>query len=178
MTDAAKHPSRKDIRKAVRDPERLKAVHETKIYKTKPEAVFDALTKRASELLNAPLVLITLVDEHSDYVKSQVGLEKRYADKQEIPYGPSFCQLTVAQKEPVIIRDVSKFPTLRLFPSVAFRHVRAHLGVPLVLDGHAIGNCCVIDYQPHDWTEADVANLQAIADEAMAEIRLRQEDAE
>ena len=173
MTDTPKLPKRNDIRKAVRDPERLKAVRASSIYHTKPEAAFDELTQRASKLLRAPMVLITLVDEYGDYVKSQVGLEDRYASKQEIDIGPSFCQLTIAQKEPVVIPDTSKFPTLRLFPSVAFHHVRAHLGIPLVVDGHAIGNCCVIDYQAHDWTPEDVANLTIIANQALAQIKLR-----
>lgn len=151
-------------------PERVAAVAATGQREWSPNQVLDQLTDRASKLLKAPIALITLVDEATDLIKSQVGMPDQIAGKHRIDDEPTFCQLTVAQREPVVINDALAVPTLRLFPSVASGGVRAHMGVPLEVDGQMIGNCCVIDYKPRQWTEAEVAELRQIAQEALSEI--------
>lgn len=163
-------PSIEDLKLAVKDPERLEAVRNTRMLDTGYEAVFDELTREASYQLKAPLVLLTLVDEYRDFVKSHVGLSEPNASSQEITDFPTFCQLTVAQREPLIINDTRDVAMLRYFPSVRFLGVRAHLGVPLVSDGQPIGNCCVIDFRPRQWTPADIEALTGIATEAMHQL--------
>jgi GAF domain-containing protein len=160
------------IQRAVKDPTRLEAVRSTGLLDTPPEEAFDELTRAASRMLGAPLAILTLVDEYRDYVKSQVGLPDAQATAQEITDTPTFCQLTVAQVEPLAINDTHKVPMLGMFPSVRQSGVRAHLGIPLILDGHAIGNCCVIDFHPRVWTADDIAVLTKLAAEATRLISL------
>jgi GAF domain-containing protein len=156
-----------DTLKVVADPTRLAAVKASGMLGTLPEQAFDELTREASRLLGVPLAILTLVDEYDDFVKSQVGLPEPYASTQTIADTPTFCQLTVAQAEPLAINDTSKVPMLQLFPSVRRAGVRSHLGIPLIVDGQAIGNCCVMDFHPREWTSEDIATLTRLAEQAM-----------
>ena len=146
---------------------RLKTVKSTHMLGRAPEEAFDELTREASRLLDAPLALLTLVDEYDDFVISQVGLPDPMASNQRITDIPTFCQLTIAQAEPLAINDTRDVPMLQIFPSVRNNGVRAHLGIPLFVDGQAIGNCCVLDFRPRVWTAEDIATLTGLAEVAM-----------
>lgn len=166
-------PDPRDIPDAVNNPDRLQAVRDTNLLDTPYEEAFDQLSQQAQQQLKVPVVLISLVDQDRDFIKSQIGLPQDSASSQQITAHPSFCQLTVTASEPVVINDTQAFPTLRLFPSVSDTGVRAHLGIPLKLGDQPVGNCCAIDFMPRQWSEQDVANLQAIANLAMVEIAKR-----
>ena len=155
-------PGPKDIKAAVNDPERLKAVREVAA-SVRPNAVFERLSQAAGELLRAPLALISLVEEDRDIIYGQTGIPRAIAENGYIDAQPSFCALTITASEPVVIEDAQAVPTLRLFPSVSQMGVRAHLGIPLKLGGEPVGNCCVIDFQPRRWTPEDVAALERLA---------------
>ena len=146
---------------------RLKTMQGTRMLGRAPEEAFDELTREASRLLDAPLALLTLVDEYNDFVISQVGLPEPMASNQRITDTPTFCQLTIAQAEPLAINDTRDVPMLQIFPSVRNNGVRAHLGIPLFVDGQAIGNCCVLDFRPRVWTAEDIATLTGLAEIAM-----------
>lgn len=160
-------PTIKVLQAATKSVARLKAVGATDLLGSSPEEAFDELTREASRLLGAPLALLTLVDEYDDFVLSQVGLPEPMSSAQRITETPTLCQLTVAQAEPLAINDTHDVPMLRIFPSVRNNGVRAHLGIPLIVDGQAIGNCCVLDFHPRVWTAEDVATLTGLAEIAM-----------
>lgn len=171
------HTSIENLDSSIKDESRLAAVKDTGLLDTAYEEAFDALTREASKELGVPVALLTLVDEYRDFVKSHVGLPEAYDKSQEITDSPTFCQLTVAQAEPLAINDTRDVVMLQLLPSVARMGVRAHLGIPLIVDGQAIGNCCVLDFQPRKWTEDDIAKLTALAERAMkliSQAKLRQ----
>src|SRR6266566_1645565 len=47
-------------------------------------------------------------------------------------------------------------------------------GVPLITsEGHALGTFCIVDRQPHDWTEEEIGILRVLATSAMSEIELQ-----
>ncbi|HUD11622.1 MAG TPA: GAF domain-containing protein [Candidatus Saccharimonadia bacterium] len=165
----SKLPDQSEISKAVHNPERLEAVRAVSASDRPSKAIFERLSRRASELLNTPVALISLVEEDADLIYGQTGLPEYIAKTRQIEAQPSFCQLTITAEEPVVINDAQKVPTLRLFPSVAKMGVRAHLGIPLQIDGQPVGNCCVIDFMPREWTQKDVAALSELASAAVRE---------
>ena len=136
--------------------------------------IFDQLSKEAAQLLDTPLAFISLVEADKDIIYGQSGLPTAICDVGYIDVQPSFCQLTIASEKPVVIDDARLVPTLRLFPSVVQLGVRAHLGIPLKIDGQPVGNCCVIDFRPRKWTEADVENLTSLAMRALEHFRQEQ----
>jgi GAF domain-containing protein len=163
-------PGPKDIAAAVNNPERLKAVREL-AGSVRPNAIFERLSRAAGELLRAPLTLISLVEDDRDIIYGQTGIPRAMAEKGYIDAQPSFCALTITADKPVVIEDAQAVPTLRLFPSVSQLGVRAHLGIPLKLDGQPVGNCCVIDFRPRRWSPEDVAALTQLAEQALEEMR-------
>ena len=54
--------------------------------------------------------------------------------------------------------------------------VAAYAGAPLITaDGHCLGTISVLDWEPRDWTDEQVAMLQDLAATAVTELELRQE---
>jgi GAF domain-containing protein len=162
-----------EIEAAIHDPARLAEVEASGLLDTAAEEIFDELTREASRRLGAPLAMLTVVDEYRDYVKSHVGLPEPYATNRELIDTPTSCQLTIAQGEPVVINDTSRAPLYDIFPSVRHSGVRAHMGIPLTLNGQPVGNCCVIDFRPREWTDEDLAVLIELAEKAMALLQAR-----
>jgi GAF domain-containing protein len=169
MLYSAEVPSREAIAKAVHDESRLATVRAVDAVEQRRHPIFDDLSRQASRLLDVPLALISLVEEDRDIIYGQYGLAAATCDVGYIDAQPSFCQLTITSEKPVVITDAQQVPTLRLFPSVVSLGVRAHLGIPLRVDGQPIGNCCVIDFRPREWTASDVAHLSELAAAAIAQ---------
>jgi GAF domain-containing protein len=164
-----KLPGNSEIESAVRDPDRLRAVRSVAQSRQSSNRVFEQLSRKASELLHTPVALISLVEEDADLIYGQMGLPSNLAAAGQIDAQPSFCQLTITAEKPVVINDAQKVPTLRLFPSVSKLGVRAHLGIPLQIDGQPVGNCCVLDFKPRDWTPEDIQLLSELAAMAVKE---------
>ena len=156
------------------DPARLAAVRATALLDTPAEAAFDRLTRLASTILEAPMALVSLVDQNRDFWKACVGIPEPFATKREIRLAPSFCQHAILSAAPLVVRDATLDQTFADFPAVKGLGIRAYLGIPLVTErGEALGSFCVLDLKPRDWTAENVAILTDLAAVAMTEIELR-----
>ena len=86
----------------------------------------------------------------------------------------SFCQYVVRSGDAVIVTDTSEDPRTRENPSILTMGVRAWAGVPLrAPDGSILGSFCVVDVEPHVWSDEDVEALTTLAQAASREIALR-----
>jgi PAS domain S-box-containing protein len=63
---------------ALDQPARLAALHDTALLDSLPEESFDRLARLASRLLNAPVALVSLVEQERQFFKSCVGLPEPY----------------------------------------------------------------------------------------------------
>jgi len=57
------------------EAERLAALHAYRVLDTAPEQPFDDLAHLASQVCDAPISLVTLVDQDRQWFKAHVGLE-------------------------------------------------------------------------------------------------------
>ncbi|MDP3783620.1 MAG: histidine kinase, partial [Sphingopyxis sp.] len=80
---------------------RLDTLREYRILDTGPEEAFDRVTKMVADLYDAPIALVSLVDDCRQWFKSSYGL-----DVSETPRDISFCQYVIAEDKPVVIVDV------------------------------------------------------------------------
>lgn len=159
---------------AVRDPDRLAAVHRTGLLDTPAEEAFDRLTRLAAKVTRAPVTFISLVDAERDFYKSSFGFGEPLATERQLS-GVTFCHYTVGSYNPVVIPDVRADPEFSRVPTVESLGVAAYLGVPLIdADGHPIGSFCAIDFEPHAWSDTDVEVVRELAESTMREIGLRQ----
>jgi serine phosphatase RsbU (regulator of sigma subunit) len=156
------------------DPARLAALRATGLPDSPAEENFDRLAKLAARLLGAPIALVSLVDDQRQFFKSAIGLAEPFATERQTPLSHSFCQHVVTSGERLVIPDSLDDDRVRGNLAIPDLGVRAYAGVPLVGDGgHVLGSFCVIDTEPHKWSDDDVEILQELAASVMTEVELR-----
>jgi GAF domain-containing protein len=149
---------------------RLKVLWEYQVLDTVPEEVFDDLTELAARICEAPIALITLVDENRQWFKSKVGVTLS-----ETSRDISFCTHAIAQPDLFIIADATKDARFANNPLVTSEpKVRFYAGAPLVTpDGHALGTLCVIDKVPRELRPDQKIALRVLARHVMTQLELR-----
>jgi hypothetical protein len=162
-----------DVSRQLADGARLVALRTTGLLDSPPAPAFDRLTRLASRFLNAPVVLVSLIDADRQYFKSCLGLPEPWASRRETPLSHSFCQYVVARREPLIVSDAREHPELRENLAIRDLNVIAYAGVPLIdRAGHALGSLCAIDGEPRLWSGQQIDTLRDLAETAVAAIEL------
>ena len=168
LEEAARREALLATATAVQDPGRLAALRKTGLLDTPPDPSFDRHVRLAAEVLNAPVALVSLIDEDRQFFKSAIGVEER-----ETPLSHSFCQHAIANREPLIVEDAREHPLLKHNPAVEELSSVAYAGVPLIdADGYALGTLCVLDTHPRQWTKHQVELLGDLAASVVNEITL------
>ncbi len=152
---------------------RQQVLEATDLMDTPAEPGFDRLTRLAAGLLRAPVALVSLVDERHQFWKSARGLGEPWASCRGTPLSHSFCQHVVHDAAPLVVDDARAHPVLKDNLAIPDLGVIAYAGVPIVVEGEAIGAFCVIDHEPRAWTPEDVGLLNDLAASVVAEIELR-----
>ena len=136
-----------------------------------PEPVYDRITELAARVLEAPVALVSLVDEDRQFFKSCVGLGEPWNTTRETPLSHSFCQYTLDSASRSLIDDARIHPLVRENLAIRDLDVIAYAGVPLITSaGHALGTLCVIDHQPRTWTTEHPDALRILAASVVSEI--------
>jgi signal transduction histidine kinase len=158
----------------VRDPDRLRALHQTLLLDTPVEEAFDRLTRLATSILHVPIALVSLVDADRQFFKSCIGLSEPWASQRETPLSHSFCQHAIALNVPLLIEDARSHPLVRDNLAISDLGVVAYAGIPLTMpDGFVLGSFCIMDTKPRLWKEEEVKILQELAASVLTEIELR-----
>lgn len=160
----------------INHPERLEILKKLYLLDTPVEEAFDRLTRLATQIIDAPVALVSLVAADRQFFKSQCGLPEPYATNRQTPLSHSFCQHVVASGQPLIIEDARRHPLVLDNLAIPDLNVIAYLGMPLTTpEGVELGSFCVIDGEPRTWTEQEVEVVRELAHSVMAEIMLRHE---
>ncbi len=152
------------------DARRLRALRSYRVLDTEPELAFDNVTEIAARLFQAPIVLVSMVDEHRQWFKSKVGLEVS-----ETPREYAFCDHAIRQDEPMVVPDASKDPRFAANPLVTGEpNIRFYCGVPLrTPEGEGLGTLCIIDRKPRSMDGDSLEGLQALARQVEEELEVR-----
>src|SRR5918992_4865460 len=162
-----------DAAAAVKDTDRVNALHATGLLDSDVTPSFDRLARLASHVLNAPVALVSLVDADRQFFKSCLGLPEPWASQRQSPLTHSFCQHAVASREPLLVDDAREHELLRDNLAIRDMGVIAYAGIPLIdPDGYALGTLCVIDSRPRHWTTHQVQLLSDLAASVVTEITL------
>jgi GAF domain-containing protein len=153
-----------------KEKKRLKVLWQYDVLDTVPEEVFDDLTELAARICEAPVALISLVDENRQWFKSKVGLTTN-----ETSRDVSFCSHAIEQEGLFIIPDATKDQRFAHNPLVTSDpKIRFYAGAPLVTpDGHALGSLCVIDKVPRELRADQQQALRVLARHVMTQLELR-----
>jgi GAF domain-containing protein len=152
------------------DRKRLEVLWQYDVLDTVPEQVFDDLTELAASICEAPIALLTLVDEKRQWFKSKVGVSLS-----ETSRDVSFCGHAILQRELFIVPDATRDERFARNPLVtAEPQIRFYAGAPLISpDGYALGTLCVIDQVPHTLRPDQKRALQILSRHVMTQLELR-----
>lgn len=158
------------VRLDERELQRLDAVRRYDVLDTPPDGAFDRITALAARLLDAPIALVTIVDEDRIWFKSRFGV-----DTAETGRDPGLCASAVLHGRPWVVTDALSDPRTLANPLVAGSFgLRFYVGVPLTTsDGHHLGTLCVIDRVARPVRDADLETLTALAGVVVDELELR-----
>ena len=157
------------------ESDRLAALRSYRILDTPPEPAFDDLVQLAARACQAPIALISLIDERRQWFKAEVGLGVR-----ETPLDRSICLTATLQPGLTIVPDLTEDPRFARNPLVTGEpHLRFYAGAVLKTpDGVPLGALCVLDCMPRDLTEEQASTLTVLARQVMSQLELRRAIAE
>ncbi len=153
------------------ESERLAALERYGILDTETEELFDSIAKIAATICDAPVALITLVDEKRQWFKAAVGL-----GIPETSRDVAFCAHAILEPNKLlIVPDSTKDERFHDNPLVTGEpKVRFYAGAPIVTsDQHALGSLCVIDYQPRKLSHRQQDALRKLSIQVCANLDLR-----
>lgn len=151
---------------------RAVALEELAVLDTPEEQAFDDIVFIASRTCDAPIALISLLDEDRQWFKARVGLDVCQTDISQ-----SVCRIDIDQGDMLVIPDLTSDPRTSTNPLVTGdRAFRFYAGAPLVLrSGIIVGRLCVIDTvaRPEGLTPEQITLLRALARQVSDQLDLR-----
>jgi GAF domain-containing protein len=157
------------------EKKRLKVLWQYEVLDTVPEAVFDDLTELAARICEAPIALISLVDERRQWFKSKVG-----TSVSETSRDVSFCAHAIKQSDLFIVPDATRDERFANNPLVTSDpKIRFYAGAPLITtDGYALGTLCIIDKVPRELRLDQKQALGILARHVVSQLELRRRSKE
>lgn len=168
------------------EAERLATLRRFAILDSKKESAFDRITNLASELFDAPIALISLIDSDRQWFKASCGLEAP-----ELPRDLAFCAYTILEDGVLCVPDTTQDKRFKDNPFVTCEvPIKFYCGAPLVAqNGHRLGSLCIVDTKTrHDFGKkqqqrlADLAaivvdqmDMRSVTGSVLEEIECRQE---
>lgn len=154
-----------DMASCLANLDRLAALDASGLVDAPRSETLDELTRQAADRLAAPMAYLNVLDQRRQYHVASFGSPTtERVEAVEV----SYCQHVVAQDDVVVVNDSQTDALVRDNPSTIDGGIRAYLGVPVRRDGHCLGSFCVVDLQPRQWTEEDLAVLEELATQVAA----------
>lgn len=165
-----------DARASRKEEKRLADLQRYAILDTPAERAYDDIVYLASFICDAPIALISLIDEDRQWFKAKVGL-----DVLQTPRGDAFCAYAIQSPgELMQVPDASLDPRFANNPLVTGDpNIRFYAGAPLVsASGAALGTVCVIDRVPRTLDLRMTEALKALSRQVVALLELRHSEVE
>ena len=149
---------------------RLEVLRSFDILDTAPEKTYDDITSLTAELCEAPICMVSLVDEDRQWFKSTVGLGGMCESELEL----SLCAHAVEQDSYLEIEDTLLDERTAGNPLCqSDRPVRFYAGAILrTFDGWPLGTLCVLDFKPRKLTDLQKRVLTVHAKSVMKQLEL------
>ncbi|WP_433089158.1 GAF domain-containing protein [Dactylosporangium sp. CA-052675] len=137
-----------------------------------------AICRRSAERLGMPIAAVQAVLDTATATLAATATIGASDDEHLMvatgggPNEFAFCPQVLLDDAPFVADDLARHPIHGANPIVRAGLIRSYAGVPLRLpSGHILGSHCVMGGEPHAFTGADLAELAAAGDAAVAAIR-------
>jgi PAS domain S-box-containing protein len=142
-----------------RDQRISEAVRRLQILDTPRERSFDDLVALASQVMKAPMAVISIIDGDRLWFKAEVGMPVG-----EMPQAVALCEGPIRLDQIVVIVDARREPAYADHPSVVGPpFIRSYVGVPVHgPDGTVISVLAIADTEPRVFSGEQVSLLEAI----------------
>ena len=154
---------------------RLHVLDSLRLLDSPPEHEFDALVQIARHVMDCPIALISLVDDHRQWFKARCGI-----DATETSRDVAFCAHAIRGDGMMLVPDATRDSRFADNPHVTGPpHVRFYAGIPIRVSLHddepdaPIGTLCVVDTRPRNIGPGKSAMLHQLAHLAEELIRRR-----
>ncbi|TRO96357.1 GAF domain-containing protein [Glycocaulis profundi] len=121
---------------------------------------FQEIVDTAAHVFGAPMAFVSLVDADRLWFFARHGVETR-EERRDV----SFCAHAILHPEPLVLlnagidRRVSSNPLVQSEP-----YVRFYAGAPVMVQGHAMGTLCILDFEPRfRFSERETETLKFLA---------------
>lgn len=163
-----------DLQKLI-DPQRLKRLDALALAERRDTGGLTRLTRLAARLLDVPAAFVSLVEAGRQVFLAQTGLPEALAARGSLPLTHSFCAHAVAAGETLSVSDARLDPRFSDNGLLTEYGVVAYAGKLLTLeDDLSIGALCVIDFEPRNWSEDDLATLGDLALSVLTDLQLHE----
>jgi PAS domain S-box-containing protein len=154
---------------------RLKALHGYGVLDSPGEAVYDRITELAATICDAPVSLISFIDEKREWFKAKAGLAAS-----EIPRDQSFCRYTIMDTAILEVEDATKDERFKENILVTGdSKFRFYAGYPLTDPlGYALGTLSVMGHEPKLLTDNQKKALQLLAHDVISLVTERKQKKE
>ena len=144
--------------------EHVQAVTDAALAHLELDELFEVLLPRIRDILEADTCAVLLLDEETSELaaRAAVGIEEEVEQGVRIPFGGGFAGRVAASKQPVILDDVDHADVLN--PILRQKGIKSMLGVPLLVEGNALGVIHVGTLVHRRFTADDVELLQLVAE--------------
>jgi hypothetical protein len=150
---------------------RLEALQASGVLDANWRPHLDRVARKVADAFDAPIGLVTLVDDSCQLWKGAAGLPEDLEKTRQGSRETSICSHVVAANAPLVVEDTARDRRFARNPFLRERGLRFYAGVPLRTEsGQVIGSLCVLDKKPRTLSPRDMKLLQVIADELMDEI--------
>lgn len=159
---------------AAEDVERVRALRASGAFDEHLRRQFDHAAKRAADIFDVPLAMVTLVDEDTQRVGGSagglgsapgVGGTKAF----EMPRPLSMCGHVVASGETMVVEDIARDPRFANNPALLANGLRFYAGAPFGdATNHVFGSLCLMDTKPRTLTPREIKLLGTLASDLTA----------
>lgn len=160
----------------VDDAKRVDALTATRVLEGDKREALDALAKRAADVFNTGIAVITTIDKDREYFVGQSGKFPKATTDDSGTLLPmaredAICNYVIGDDDALVVSDIERDPRFADNETIKLWDVRFYAGAPLrIAEGQIIGALCILDSKPRTLEDSEITLLETMAADVAAAI--------
>lgn len=164
----------REIRSRIAEQQRNLELRRLGLLSEVRDEAYDRLTRLLADLLDVPIARLSVVEPEQQFFKSEANLTEAGPQMRSTPLSHAFCKFVVAGGKPLVINDAAADPRYQQHLGYLEHGARAYAGFPVRSpSGNVLASFCVVDSEPHEWSDEELRIVETLTDVVADEIHLR-----